>query len=47
MAVVSVTGPSPYDIHIGSNNLDAVAGHLADSGARRAGGPPGTVACRC
>ena len=35
MAVVSVTGPSPYDIHIGSNNLDAVAGHLADSGARR------------
>lgn len=35
MAVVSVTGPSPYDIHIGNNNLDAVAGHLADSGARR------------
>lgn len=36
MAVVPVTGPSPYDVHIGSDNLGDVAAHVSASGARRA-----------
>ena len=36
MAVESVTGPSPYDIHIGRGNLADAARRVADGGARHA-----------
>lgn len=36
MAVVGVAGPSPYDIHVGRNNLDDAANRVAEIGARRA-----------
>lgn len=36
MSVVPVTGPSPYDVHIGSDNLGDVAAYVSASGARRA-----------
>lgn len=36
MAVVSVTGPSPYDMHIGRGNLADAARRVADGGARHA-----------
>lgn len=36
MAVVEVTGPSPYEIHIGHANLDQVAARVEHIGARNA-----------
>ena len=36
MAVVPVTGPNPYDVHIGTDNLGDVAARVSGSGARRA-----------
>ncbi|OEY23907.1 3-dehydroquinate synthase [Corynebacterium sp. BCW_4722] len=36
MAVVEVTGPSPYEIHIGHANLDQAAARVVSIGARNA-----------
>lgn len=35
MAIVEVNGPSPYSVHIGHGTTDALAGRIAESGARK------------
>ncbi len=36
MAVISVTGPNPYDVHIGAGLDEKIATRVADTGARQA-----------
>ena len=36
MSVISVTGPNPYDVHIGAGLDEQIAARVADTGARQA-----------